>query len=390
MMLAGSFCYFLKENISYHCPLFGFSDYSRAIQNHGIEFVYDLTSTMGQSTSKGLREAAKKIGQSVMVDPYKPVPSSSPGLQPPSHPSPVSLPTPPTPPVSTVTAANPGNFLRGDGIAKEDVRDVGQEMYLQHVQQQTLSQQHPNPTEEQQQQQQTTEMSEDLLRFIQNVGPAKQSIDRDFTAPRLLQEENIDELQKAERFRKSVRQRRKMPLMGQDQRFMTEKNTNFSFSYDDDSTRNTAATTNTKSKTDFGLDNHQLYQLLVQKESDTSKSMKELAQTFVVRELPGQEQECTEAGIPSPLQLLLLQQTLEYIEIPTLRMDSDGNILGLYSKDVPGPEVKSVTIIPETKVMLVLKDLAQHNNSMNDAADGRTAANRLIERRKDRKTRSVM
>jgi hypothetical protein len=66
-------------------------------------------------------------------------------------------------------------------------------------------------------------------------------------------------------------------------------------------------------------------------------------------------------------------------------MDSDGNMLGLYSKDVPGPKVKSVTVIPETKVMLVLKDLALHKDST--TTDG-TAVDKLRERRKERKARA--
>ena len=55
----------------------------------------------------------------------------------------------------------------------------------------------------------------------------------------------------------------------------------------------------------------------------------------------------------------LLLKTMDVLEVPTLRIDSDHNILGLYAKDVPGPEVRSVSSIPETKAVLVLRDLSE-------------------------------
>jgi hypothetical protein len=358
---------------------------------------------MGQSASKALRETAKKISHTSagVVDLQKPLPpgrfpnvpfsesSSSSGLQ--------SLSPPPTVPV-VPTAANPGNFLRGDGIAKNDIRDVGQAMYLQHVQDKWSQQQEQeevdrNVKTEQQQTASsstattttgTTEMSEELLKFIQNVGPAQQGIDREFTAPRLLQEENSVELQKLESVRRPARQRRKMPLMGQDQRFVTEKNTNFSSLEQEENDDDLLATrsTSTKTKKVVGLENFQLYQFLEQNEKESNQSKEKKIEAFCEKlAVDGHAQTWTETEIQ---QLnYLLQQTLQHIEIPVLCMDMDGNnMLGLYPKDVPAPEVKSVSTIPDTKVMLVLKDLAsRHNNDMND---GGTATNRLIERRKDR------
>ena len=67
-------------------------------------------------------------------------------------------PPPPSPKIQeTTTPANPGGFLRGDGVATQDIRDVGQEIFLK-------SQQKNAPQE----------MPPDLLQFIQDVGPAKQ------------------------------------------------------------------------------------------------------------------------------------------------------------------------------------------------------------------------
>ena len=72
--------------------------------------------------------------------------------------------------------------------------------------------------------------------------------------------------------------------------------------------------------------------------------------------------------------------------IPVLRLDNDNNILGLYPKDVPGPEVKSVSIIPDNKAMLVLKDLSQTKIASDD---GTAATEKLIQRRMERKMKTA-
>ena len=87
---------------------------------------------MGQSASKTLSKAAEKVAKKAM-DQRPPIPKRDPTI--------TSTPPPPQPPSSPQpSAANPANFLRGSGIATQDVRDVGQEMYLQHVQ--NMSKQH--------------------------------------------------------------------------------------------------------------------------------------------------------------------------------------------------------------------------------------------------------
>lgn len=277
-------------------------------------------------------------------------------------------------------------------MAQEDVRDLGQEMYLQHAQK--MSQQgseastHIPPTiaAPQTPPASTTdgnnsnpEMPADLLKFIQDVGPADKQVDKEFTTPRLLEKENADELEKQEHVRKPRRQRRRMPLMGQDEQFTTEKNTYFSYSDDDGSTIGAKAVP----VKEFGLDNMELYELLQNSTYTTTDAS--IVDAFCKNKSAEIHQQAwTDKEIAQHKEWL--KRALQSIEIPTLRMDSDGNMLGLYHKDVPGPEVKSVTVMSESKVMLVLKDLAQ---SRDGTAVESAATDKLAERRKERKARSL-
>ena len=167
--------------------------------------------------------------------------------------------------------------------------------------------------------------------------------------------------------------------MGQDERFTTEKNTYFSYSEDVSVVGAKAAPVK-----EFGLDNMALYELLSPREEQNSTDDNAIVDAFYEKKSSDITQQAwTDKEIEQHKDWL--KMALQSIEIPTLRMDSDGNMLGLYSKDVPGPEVKSVSAIPESKVMLVLKDLAQ---SKDGTAIESSATDKLAERRKERKARS--
>ncbi|KAL3924524.1 MAG: hypothetical protein SGILL_000988, partial [Bacillariaceae sp.] len=209
-------------------------------------------------------------------------------------------------------------------------------------------------------------------------------VDKDFTAPRLLKKENVVELEKDLQNSKPTRQRRKMPLMGQDDRFTTEKNTYFSYSEDG---KNTMAGAKTQLPVkEFSLDNMELYELLLptQTEAPSDDGTETIHEFCKSRMMNIEQQAWTDEEIE--LHKEWLKRVLQSIEIPNLRMDSDGNMLGLYRNEVPGPEVKSLGIIPETKVMLVLKDLAQSKDTT--GLEG-SATDKLQERRMERKARST-
>jgi hypothetical protein len=344
------------------------------------------------------------------------------------------------------TASNPANFLRGEGIARQDVRDVGQEMYLEYVQQQQRRQ----PPQQQQQQQQdgsdgnvmeaaaavasndannnrgSNEMPADLLKFIQDVGPAMKSVDKEMTAPRLLQDEHKDELMKGESSRKASRRRRvQMPLVSgliAGISSTTDKN-DTSTNIDDDNGSNAAAALLTEKNTNFAgfvdemstvspstaslvedeefklkLDLLDMYTLLQQDSDATSKAAKERVDEYysmILADWSGKRP--SEAEQQEQKELLL--KMVEMLELPTLRIDTDHNILGLYRWQVPGPEVRSVSPIPENKAVLVLRDLyMKGGTSTSSITDGGNmigtssddAVRKLAERRKERKSRQSL
>ena len=295
---------------------------------------------MGQSASKGLNKATGKVTKRAPSLKRPPIPSR-------------------TPRPSNTSLGNPGSFLRGEGIASQDVRDRGQEIYLQQERQRqkygdqkigkssiastpgTSSIESLNG-----------DMPEDLLKFIQDVGPANKTVDREFTTTRLLKKGNEEELNKIESVRTTKRERVRMPLMQGANNFTTEKNTNFSVG-------DGLTTASSSEKHDFGLSNLQLYDFISRKNEKMNESV---VSDFHKKILSEYEED--ETNYSSPIgerlktkELQLLLQTFQALEIPTLRINSDGDILGLYSKDVPGPEMTSIRSIPETKAVLVLKDL---------------------------------
>jgi len=298
---------------------------------------------MGQNASKGLNKAAGKVAKQV------------PSLKRPPIPSRVPLASKPSP-------DNPGSFLRGEGIAAQDARDKFQEIYLKKEQQrkkfkdqQTQNFPVAGTPGTSSTRSMNADMPEDLLKFIQDIGPASKSVDREFTATRLLKKENEDELNKVESVRTAKRERVRMPLMQGEENFTTEKNTNFSI-------RVGPTTATSSKKHDFGLSNVQLHDFLSLRNEERNER---IVSDFHQKVSADYEEEEDQPNYSSSKgeelkikELQLLSQTLEVLEIPNLRINADGDILGLYSKDVPGPEMTSIRSIPENKAVLVLKDLS--------------------------------
>lgn len=293
---------------------------------------------MGQSASKGVGKTAEKVARRV-VDSAQPS-----GLpQVPKRATPTNV-------TKTTTANNPAMFLRGEGIAREDVRDKSQELYLQTV----------NKIDDKAKSEGPQDMPEDLLKFIQDVGPAKQSVDKEFTTPRLLEKKNEEELNKVESVRKTTRERIKMPLMGQDETFTTTRNTNFS-----------KASREQDGEAEFGLSNLQLYHLIANPENAKASEIEKFHQDVI-----GEHGDSTWTSEDIQSHREMLTQAVKAVDVPVLRQDSDGTLFGLYAKEVPGPEVYSVQTISEAKIKLVLKDLSERT------AEKDTVAQENLERRR--------
>lgn len=211
--------------------------------------------------------------------------------------------------------------MRGDGVASQDIRDVGQEMYLRDKQKGAPQ-----------------EMPEDLLKFITDVGPARQVVDKDTTSKRLLEEQNVGELEKIESERAAPRKRIDMPLMGEDHNYSVSRNTNFTSRAED-------------AKPEFGMTNLQFYAMVREHEKDDTGAVVE---TFYERISGGVLGEKEQKAHKKKM-----SDALKYVRIPVLRVDNDGNILGLHPDRVPGPEVKSLQPIAPSKAMLVLEDILE-------------------------------
>eukprot|EP00980_Cylindrotheca_fusiformis_P005978 scaffold1278_cov191-Cylindrotheca_fusiformis.AAC.3 len=268
----------------------------------------NLKANMGQGASKRIRKSAEAVANKAAD--YK-------------------SPSPRTPPPQSKTRSaqappdNPGGFLRGSGMAGQDIRDVSQEMYLK-------SRQKDAPQD----------MPDDLLKFIQDVGPARQSIDEKMTAKRLLEKENVGELEKKESERKVPRKRMDMPLMGEDYDFSVTRNTNF---------------TNSAQEVDrdFGVSNMEFYELVRQK-GTTGIDKDSVVEQFYKKLVSADDKWSEEEEEAHKKKLV---EAMDAVQIPVLRIDPDGNILGLHPDRVPGAEVKSLQSIPPSKAVLVLEDV---------------------------------
>jgi len=314
---------------------------------------------MGQSVSKGVSKAAIKVSKQASTElKLPPIPRRTPIENNASS--------------AVPNVVNTSDFLRGEGIASKDTRDMGQEMYLQYVQQQAGNDNTTPADGKKIPVLGNKEMPDDLLKFIQDVGPAKQTVDREFTAPRLLQEENREELDKLESKRATRRKRVQMPLM-ENSNFTTEKNTNFAVG--------TTTSTLSSSDDDFGISNVELYDLLFQKDNEENDSRAVGFYKKLVSDKEKGQKNSASSKIKSKdkeKNIERLSQAMRVLDIPTLRMDLDHQIIGFYPHEVPGPGIKSVSSIPESKVIFVLKDLVAKGI---DCDAGRTIS-KLAERQR--------
>ena len=364
---------------------------------------------MGQSASKAVKpaiDAAKSVAsasarhQQRQRPPIGPPPpaSASGGQSTTTTPDdPASLEEMPevTPGGKKLTDVNPGSFLRGDGLATQDVRDVVQEMYLKEKHKlggddnDEISSDGNNVQEQAQTQAKNVhEMPDDLLKFIQDVGPAKQVVDREQTSPRLLEEENVEELQKLESQRKQSRRgTTRMPLMGEDTEYTTTRSTNFAKSAPE-----VVSDEQQRVKDSFGITNVQMFDLLnsygrsgkhgrSSNDADTNLdvSVDNFYKKLTTEAAAAQEGSSDWSDEEINQQKRWLQQCLQYLEVPVLRQDPDGNFIGLYSENVPGGEVKTLQPVSPTKVKLVLDDI------LSDGGGAiQTARDNLAESRKAR------
>jgi hypothetical protein len=289
------------------------------------------------------------------------------------------------------TASNPGKFLRGEGLV-QDERDLAQEQYWKERHKLEDDTKPATTTTANQQQQNEAkkllqnrihELPPDLLQFLKDAGPLRQTLDEEQTSPRILKDAKEKEQRRMRR--PLQRERKTMPLMGDDETFTAVRNTNFA--------RTTSATK--QQRPPFGITGVQLYDLLSmqqqqQHQKKASKDADSNCDTAVVEafyqkhfaRVSGADNAATDTTIEnttstttnqpevadellawSALEIQnhqqLLRNAMTTIDLPILVQDAEGNYLGIAPHQRPGPEVTNIRYVPPHKVQLVLADWVQ-------------------------------
>lgn len=204
--------------------------------------------------------------------------------------------------------ATPGGFTDPNameagftrGMSPPIRQDQEQEAFLQ-------SQQHS----------QNQEMPEDLIQFLQDMGP----VERKERTPRLrkhqLEERQFDE----------GRQKREMPIMEDVDKFTTTRTTNFSRRQEE--------------KQDFsGLNGRELHRLLQDDKQEAA------IQSIIEKSTAGEEEKKEYSK--------LLQNAIKYLQIPVIMKDTDATYVGIVPENVAYMKTMKLTVVPESEVRLVL------------------------------------
>jgi hypothetical protein len=294
------------------------------------------------------------------------------------------------------TASNPGNFLRGEGLV-QDERDLAQEQYWKerhNLEEDDTKPATPTTTTNNKQQQSDAkqllqnrihELPPDLIQFLKDAGPLRQTLDEEQTSPRVLKDAKEKEQRRMRR--PLQRERKTMPLMGDDETFTAVRNTNFA---------RASSATKQQQRPPFGITGVQLYDLLSmqkQQQQDQKKSSKDIGingdaavvEAFYQKHFArgsGSDNAATNNTIEhttstttsepvvqddllswSALEIQSHQQLLRHamttIDLPILVQDAEGNYLGIAPHQRPGPEVTNIRYVPPHKVQLVLADWVQ-------------------------------
>mmetsp|Transcript_21133 Transcript_21133/g.29857 ORF Transcript_21133/g.29857 Transcript_21133/m.29857 type:complete len:269 (-) Transcript_21133:1305-2111(-) len=213
-----------------------------------------------------------------------------------------------------------GGFKRGEG--PEIVQDAQQRAFLEQTKGKEVK-----------------EMPDELIRFLNDVGPLERKIDRDLTSPRLRKKlqselENSDDGEH--------RTRREMPIM-EDSGFMAQRTTNFS------TQEKTSVEEDMSGATDLDL-----YNMFLSKKSP-EEVIKQFIDTKSFADKQKQEKEEN-----------LLRHTLDLIGLPVIMKDIDDTYVGAWKDNVKDLEQRRLHVVSENKIRLTLaaeKEVQSTQNS---------------------------
>jgi hypothetical protein len=196
-----------------------------------------------------------------------------------------------------------GGFQRGMGLSIR--QDEEQEAFLK-------SQQRGRGNEE---------LSPDLIKFLQDLGPIQR---KKTTGPRVRKRQLEEQEHLEEQERKPLkdgREIRQMPIM-QETTFMTARTTNFS--------------RKTEEEDPFGLTGRKLFQLL----QDGNVACAAQVETANEKE----KQEYSD----------LLYNSVKYLQVPIIMKDTDDTYVGTWPESVADMKLAKLTVVPESQVRILL------------------------------------
>ena len=223
------------------------------------------------------------------------------------------------------------------------------------------------------------EMPPELIKFLNDAGPLKRTVDKELTSSKVYDALVADEKTREEHTRQAnLRVRRKMPLVSYndhdklirnderrnnkymdaapavdeecdgDDGTMTTRTTNFS-------TRDISAST----KSDFGLDRMEIFQLALKLKEikvNSSKWKEELENEF--KQIRRKKMLSSKGDTKDFGQLkdfALFENSMRYIGVPVLMKDTEDDIVGVPSHKVEDLRFSGLKEVPDEKVIFVMK-----------------------------------
>ena len=174
---------------------------------------------------------------------------------------------------------------------------------------------------------------QDLIKFLNDVGPLERKVDMAFTSPRLRESLQIQELERRRQEQDTRRTVSDMPLMGEGLDHVTKRTTNFS---------NIAKVEDIT----FGLTGVQMYEMLAQ-----NKSNEGFWEEFQLRDHHDKD-----------AQFQLIDACRKYLELPVILKDENKEYLGLSASKAATMNLASLGMKPATGVKLVLSHLLDQDN----------------------------
>jgi hypothetical protein len=173
---------------------------------------------------------------------------------------------------------------------------------------------------------------QDLIKFLNDIGPLERKVDVGLTSPRLRESLQIQELERRQEEQDKRRIVSDMPLMGVEMDHVTKRTTNFS-------------SIDKVKDTTFGLTAIQLYAMVAQ-----NKTNEEFWEEFEHRDHNNKD-----------MQFQLIDACRKYIELPVLLKDENKEYLGLSTSAAATMNLAALGIQPATGVALAVSQLLEQD-----------------------------